>query len=48
MTAADGEDVRRFSATDISRIRVRQSDSLIDGALIGAGAAIGSGLCCAV
>ena len=44
VTAADGEDVRRFSATDISRIRVRQSDSLINGALIGAGAAIGSGL----
>jgi hypothetical protein len=42
-TSADGLS-RRLPASDIRRVEVRQSDSLLDGALIGAGAAIGSGL----
>jgi hypothetical protein len=41
-TAAGG--VQRLPTADIVRIRVRQSDSLINGALIGAGAAVASGL----
>jgi hypothetical protein len=35
---------RRLTANDIRRVEVRQSDSLWNGALIGAGAAIASGL----
>src|SRR5919107_1759254 len=38
VTATVGDDIRRLRTTDIERIRVRQSDSVIDGALIGAGA----------
>jgi hypothetical protein len=36
--------VRRLRSTEIRRVRVRRSDSLINGALIGAGAAVASGL----
>jgi hypothetical protein len=36
--------IRRLRTSDISRIRVRQSDKVINGALIGAAAAVGSGL----
>jgi hypothetical protein len=42
-TGADGVS-RRLMTNDIRRIEVRQSDSLLNGALIGAGAAIASGL----
>jgi hypothetical protein len=35
---------RRLTTNDISRVEVRQSDSLLNGALVGAGAAIASGL----
>jgi hypothetical protein len=43
MTSADGVS-RRLMANDIRRVEIRQSDSLLNGALIGAGAAIASGL----
>jgi hypothetical protein len=42
-TSADGVS-RRLAMNDIRRVAVRQSDSLLNGALIGAGAAIASGL----
>jgi hypothetical protein len=42
MTA--GGQIRRLRTTDIRRVRVRHSDSVLNGALIGAGAAVGSGL----
>ena len=42
-TSADGVS-RRLTTNDIRRIEVRQSDSLLNGALVGAGAAIASGL----
>jgi hypothetical protein len=42
-TSADGVS-RRLSTNDIRRVQVRQSDSLLNGALIGAGVAIASGL----
>jgi hypothetical protein len=44
VTALAGDERRRLAATDITRVRVRRSDSVIDGALIGAGVAVGSGL----
>jgi hypothetical protein len=42
-TSADGV-ARRLTTNDIRRIEVRQSDSLLNGAAIGAGAAVASGL----
>jgi hypothetical protein len=44
VTAAAGNDIRRLRTTDITRVRARHSDSVINGALIGAGAAVASGL----
>ena len=44
VTTSANEDVRRFRTTDIVRVRARHSDSVINGALIGAGAAVASGL----
>jgi hypothetical protein len=44
VVTTDDESMRRLSAADIRRIQVRRSDSVINGALIGAGAAIASGL----
>ena len=44
VTAAAGADTRRFPATDVVRVKVRDSDSVLNGALIGAGAAVASGL----
>jgi hypothetical protein len=44
VTTSAGGDVRRLRTTDVLRVRVRRSDSLINGALIGAGAAVASGL----
>jgi hypothetical protein len=39
-----GDDVRHLRTADVMRVRVRQSDSLLNGALIGAGVAVASGL----
>jgi hypothetical protein len=44
VTATVGEDTRQLSTTDIVRVRARQSDSVLNGALIGAGAAVAAGL----
>lgn len=44
VTATAGNGIRRFRAADITRVRARQSDSVLNGALIGAGAAVASGL----
>ena len=44
VTATAGEDTRRLRTTDIVRVRVRDSDPVINGALIGAGTAVASGL----
>ena len=44
VTGTVGDDTRRIRVAEIVRIRVRDSDSLINGALIGAGAGIASGL----
>ena len=44
VTTSIGDDIRRLRTTDIMRVRVRRSDSVINGALIGAGAAVASGL----
>ena len=42
-TATDGN-VRSLLTGEVQRVRTRQSDSLVNGAFIGAGAAVGSGL----
>lgn len=44
VTAMVSEDTRQLSTTDIARVRVRHSDSVLNGALIGAGAAVAAGL----
>ena len=44
VTTASGEDVRRLRPTDVTRVRVRHSDPVLNGAVIGAGAAVASGL----
>lgn len=44
VTITAGENLRRLRTTDVRRVRVRHSDSVINGALIGAGAAVVSGL----
>ena len=44
VTASAGEDVRRFRTTDVMQVKVRDSDSLINGALIGAGVGVASAL----
>lgn len=44
VTVTAGQDVRRLRTTDILRVRTRQPDSVINGALVGAGAAVASGL----
>jgi hypothetical protein len=44
VTTTAGGDIRRLRTTDVTRVRVRHSDPLINGALIGAGAAVASGL----
>ena len=44
VTTSAGKDIRRLRAGDITRVRARQSDSVLNGALIGAGAAVASGL----
>ena len=44
VTATIGGNTRRLQTTDVARVRVRHSDSVMNGALIGAGAAVASGL----
>ncbi|HSL22861.1 MAG TPA: hypothetical protein VK886_15120 [Vicinamibacterales bacterium] len=44
VTTTAGDEVRRFRVNDVTRVRVSRSDSLVNGALIGAGAAVASGL----
>ena len=44
VTGSTGTDIRRFRTTDITRVRSRHSDPVLNGALIGAGAAVASGL----
>jgi hypothetical protein len=43
ITTAEGG-TRRIRSTDVIRVRTRRSDSVLNGALIGAGAAIATGL----
>ena len=44
VTTGAGEDIRRLPLAEVRQIRVRHSDPLLNGALIGAGAAVASGL----
>lgn len=44
VTSRVGDEVRRRRADDVMQVSVRRSDSLLNGALIGAGAAVASGL----
>jgi hypothetical protein len=44
VTTTTGNDIRRRGAGDVTRVRVRHSDSVLNGALIGAGAAVATGL----
>jgi hypothetical protein len=44
VTITTGGDARRLPTIDVRRVRVRHSDPVINGALIGAGAAVASGL----
>lgn len=44
VTADAGDGIRRLRTTDVARVRVRHSDAVWNGALIGAGAAVASGL----
>jgi hypothetical protein len=44
VTATAGGETRRLRTADVMRVRVRHSDSVLNGALIGAGVAVASGL----
>ena len=44
VTTTTGTNLRRLRTTDVVRVRVRDSDPLLNGALIGAAAAVASGL----
>jgi hypothetical protein len=44
VTTTAGDETRRLRVTDVMRVRVRHSDAVINGALIGAGVAVASGL----
>ena len=44
VTTVAGDDIRRFQTLDITRVEARRSDSIVNGALIGAGVAVTSGL----
>jgi hypothetical protein len=44
VTTSDNGATRRLRVTEIARIRARRSDSLVNGAIIGAGAAVATGL----
>ena len=44
VTTTAGDEIRHLRTTDVVRVRARHSDALINGALIGAGVAVASGL----
>lgn len=44
VSTAVGNEIRHLRTTDVVRVRTRRSDSLLNGVLIGAGAAVGTGL----
>jgi hypothetical protein len=44
VTTTVGDRVRELNASDVRRVTVRRPDSLLNGALIGAGSAVASGL----
>jgi hypothetical protein len=44
VTTTVGDRVRELNTSDVTRVRVRRPDSLLNGALIGAGSAVASGL----
>jgi hypothetical protein len=44
ITLRAGDGIRRLTAAEIRRVRVRQGDSLVNGAVIGAAVAVASGL----
>jgi hypothetical protein len=44
VTITAGDRTRSLRTRDVARVKVRRSDSLLNGALIGAGAAVASGL----
>lgn len=44
VTTTTGNDIRRLRTMDVMRVRVREADPVINGALMGAGAAVASGL----
>jgi hypothetical protein len=44
VTAVDGDEIERVRAIDVMKVSVRRSDSVLNGALIGAGAAVATGL----
>ena len=44
VTTSAGDEVRRLRTADVMRVKARHSDSLLNGALIGAGVALASGL----
>ena len=44
LTVADGANTRRLDTTDVVRVRARRADALWNGALIGAAAAVATGL----
>jgi hypothetical protein len=44
VTIAEANDIRHLRTAEVARVRVRDSDSVLNGALIGAGAAVASGL----
>ena len=44
VATTNGGGIRRLRTTDVTRVTVRHSDSVLNGALIGAGVAVASGL----
>ena len=44
VTTTAGDQIRRLRTTEIARIRVRHADSVLNGAVVGAGIAVASGL----
>jgi len=44
VTTSAGDEIRRLRTADVMRVSVRHSDSLINGAWLGAGVAVASGL----
>ena len=44
VTIAEANEIRRLLTAEVTRVSVRESDSVLNGALIGAGAGVASGL----